>query len=115
MHGLRSVGGLGRIGRRGERQAGPVLEAGTVITLRLAARDGDAAVAQLVQLSGHDLPIGPSLVAEVDGEPRAALPLGGGELLVDPFHPAAELGSLLTLRLAQLDATPSLGSNLHCA
>ncbi len=77
----------------------------TVITLRLSAREGDAAVEQLVQLSGEALPQGPSLVAEVNGEPRVALSLEGGPLLIDPFHPSAELESLLALRLAQLETS----------
>jgi len=91
------------------------LGAETVITLRLAVLEGDAAVEQLAQLSGQERPAGPSLVAEVDGEPRAALALEGGPLLADPFHASEELGSLLTLRVAQLEAAPGSAPNLRCA
>ena len=63
-------------------------------------------IAQLVELSGEASPAGPSLLAEVNGEPWAALSLHDGQLLSDPFHPSVELGSLLTLRLAQLAASP---------
>jgi hypothetical protein len=86
----------------------PTLDAGTVITLRLTC-GADAAVARLAALSGRrDAEIGRSIVAEVDGEPRAALSLVDGTLVSDPFHPAAELGSLLALRHAQLAGAPGL-------
>lgn len=101
--------------RRPEGAWSPALDAGTVITLRLAEGEGDVAVDRLVALSGLERPAGLTLVAEVDGQPRAALALAGGELLADPFHPASELGSLLTLRLAQLDANPGAGPDLRCA
>jgi hypothetical protein len=44
-------------------------------------------------------------VAEVDGQPWAALSLAGGELLTDPFRPTAELAPLLSLRAAQIHAS----------
>ena len=77
-----------------------------MITLRLEPEPRDRAASS--QLSGAESPRGPSLVAEVDGEPRAALSLAGGQLLSDPFHPSAELGSLLELRRAQLEASRAL-------
>lgn len=76
------------------------LAAGSVITLRIDERSVSAGA--LAGLAEAPHPRGPSLVAEVDGQPRAAVPLAGGPLLADPFHPSAELGSLLRLRLAQL-------------
>jgi hypothetical protein len=109
-----SLSRLARRSRRAESRT-PALEAGTVITLRLVPTEGDAAIDQLAELSGLEPPVGPSLVAEVDGEPRAALSLAGGEVLSDPFHPAAELGSLLCLRLAQLGERDGGGSDLRCA
>jgi hypothetical protein len=42
------------------------------------------------------------LVAEVDGELCAALPLDGGEAFADPFRPTGELVSLLEMRAVQL-------------
>jgi hypothetical protein len=41
-------------------------------------------------------------VAIVDGQVRAALPLGRDSVIADPFEPSAELASLLRLRAAQL-------------
>jgi hypothetical protein len=94
--------------RRRRAPEAPTLGSGTVITLRLSCGE-DAAVARLAALSGRlDAEVGRSIVAEVDGEPRAALSLVDGTLVSDPFHPAAELGSLLALRHAQLAAAPDL-------
>ena len=94
----------------------PLLDAATVITLRLVDdSDGDGSIEQLVQLSGEARPAGLSLLAEVNGEPWAALSVDDRQLLADPFHPTSELGSLLTLRLAQLEAGPPPPTTLRCA
>ena len=71
--------------------------------------DADDAIARLAQLDSARRPNGPVLVAAVDGEPRAALELGGGAGIADPFHPTTELLSLLELRAAQMSAHPSSG------
>jgi hypothetical protein len=81
----------------------PRVGRGSVISLRIAGRDEDAALERLAQLAERPLPSGRALVAEVDGELRAALPLSSRQLLVDPFHPSAEVRELLKLRAAQLD------------
>jgi hypothetical protein len=87
----------------GARRARPPrLDAGAVISLRLATNRDDEALRQLAELSGRVQPIGPWVVAEVDGRLLAALPLAGGEPLGDPFRPTAELGALLALRAKQL-------------
>jgi hypothetical protein len=48
------------------------------------------------------MPLGPTLVAEVGGVPRAALPLDGGRSFGDPFAHTDELVALLELRAAQI-------------
>lgn len=95
--------------RAGRRRLAPVsgLGADAVITLRLE-NGTDGSLGGLVELSGLDGHPGASLVAEVDGEPRAALSLVGGTLLADPFHASDELGSLLRLRAAQLETRTRL-------
>jgi hypothetical protein len=70
--------------------------------MRLAASDDDAALEQLAELSGRVKAPGPWIVAVVDGQLCAALPLAGGEPLADPFRPTAELGALLSVRAKQL-------------
>ena len=43
------------------------------------------------------------LVAEADSRMLAALPLGSGRPIADPFEPSAEAVALLELRAAQLN------------
>jgi len=79
----------------------PLLAAGATLTVRLAGADDVAALDDLAELSGAERPGGRALVAEVDGQLWAALPLEG-ELLADPFRPTAEVAALLRLRAEQL-------------
>jgi hypothetical protein len=46
------------------------------------------------------------LVAEADGQLRAALSLRDGATIADPFHPTAATAELLTARAAQLCGKP---------
>jgi hypothetical protein len=87
-----------------------VTAAGIVIR-RAAARDG-VALARLAALDSAARPLGPLLVAEVESEIRAALDLGGGGAIADPFHRTAELVELLRLRASQLEA-PRAASRRH--
>jgi hypothetical protein len=74
----------------------------TRVTLRYAsAADGESLDA-LAQLDSAPAPVGPMLVAEIDGRLRAALPLDGSRAIVDPFHRGVELVELLRLRARQL-------------
>jgi hypothetical protein len=51
----------------------------------------------LAELDSKKLADGPALLAEVDGETRAAL-LADGRIVADPFHPTADLAALLRAR-----------------
>ena len=60
---------------------------------------------QLARLAALDSagPIaGRALVAEADARIVAALPLGAGRPIADPFEPTAEVVALLELRASQL-------------
>lgn len=82
------------------------------ISLRLAATGDQVALEELAELSGRAKMHGPSIVAEVDGHIWAALPLAGGEALVDPFRPTAELRALMSVRAKQLSGDqPSLSQS----
>ena len=48
-------------------------------------------------------PRGPALVAEADSRMLAALPIGSGRPIADPFEPTAEIVALLELRAEQLN------------
>jgi hypothetical protein len=84
---------------RGDAGDSPV----TRVTLRYAAAADAARLRELAELDSAEVaPLGPALVAEVDGRLRAALPLDGGAPIADPFHRGAELIELLRLRAGQL-------------
>ena len=72
------------------------------VTLRVSRRVDDDALDRLAQLEGRPTPRGPHLVAEVGGAVVAALALGPGPPLADPFRPTAHLIPLLELRAKQL-------------
>jgi hypothetical protein len=56
----------------------------------------------LAALDGRHVPTGPVLVAEMDGELVAALPLDGGRAIADPFRRTADIVALLELRGRQI-------------
>lgn len=51
----------------------------------------------------------PALVAERQGELRAAVSMVDARVIADPFHPTVELIELLRTRGQQLAADPRLG------
>jgi hypothetical protein len=79
------------------------------ITLRYGFPDDSAAVARLAALDSAEVPAAPLLVAEVGGELQAAVSLGDGRVIADPFHPTLALVALLRERAAQL--TTARGSS----
>ena len=72
------------------------------ISIRFAGPADHEAVRRLAQLDSAARSDGDTLVAEVDGQILAALPLERGRVIADPFEPSAELASLLELRARQL-------------
>lgn len=74
----------------------------TAITIRRATEGDLPALRRLAQLDGARVPEGDLLVAEVDGEPRAALRVSDSAYVADPFFPSRELVGLLVLRAKRL-------------
>jgi hypothetical protein len=72
------------------------------VLVRAATPDDADAVARLAALDSARPPAGELLLAVVDGELRAALPLDGDDAIADPFEPTAELVALLRARARQL-------------
>ena len=72
------------------------------LTIRDARPDDDAALRRLAALDCSAVPDGRLIVAEVEGEIRAAAPITGGARIADPFRPTAPLADLLEFRAAQL-------------
>jgi hypothetical protein len=77
------------------------------VTVRMAVPADTAALRRLAQLdSAPPLDAVPTLVAEVRGELRAALAVGTGRAIADPFEPTAELVAMLVQRARQLEPRP---------
>jgi hypothetical protein len=88
------------------------------VTVRRAHGADQGALASLAALDSGRAPEGAALVAESGARILAALPLGSGRAIADPFEPTAELVALLELRRDQLDraeraATRSPGARLR--
>ena len=72
------------------------------VTIRQASADDHAALRRLADLDSTRVPDGPVLVAEIDGEPVAAISVLSGDSFADPFVPTLELrASHLHLSAAQ--------------
>jgi hypothetical protein len=82
------------------------------VTVRRSTSADAGALARLAALDSASPPRGPALVAEADSRLLAALPLGSGRPIADPFEPTAELVALLELRRAQMDTADS-GDTAH--
>jgi hypothetical protein len=83
------------------RPSAPRVES-SEIELRLCRASDDPALERLAALAERPLPFGRLVVALVDGSLVAALPLGGGCALRDPFAKTVHLLPLLELRASQL-------------
>jgi hypothetical protein len=77
---------------------------GDQLVIRSAAPDDRGPLRRLALLDSAQLAAGPMLVAEREGMLVAAVPLGGGRSIADPFVPSADIVSLLELRRTQLRA-----------
>ena len=68
------------------------------ISIRAATTTDARVLMRLAALDSAPVPFGPVLLAEVDGEPRAAIALRDGRVVADPFHRTAELVGLLRMQ-----------------
>ena len=73
------------------------------ITVRHSVASDLSERARLAALDSASPPRGPALIAEADSRVLAALPLGSGRPIADPFEPTAEILELLRLRAEQLE------------
>jgi hypothetical protein len=90
-------------GKRGRAAGRSPLDEGLGITIRFTHPDDTAALRRLATLDSKSVPTGPLLVAEVAGEPWAAVSITGeGPPIADPFRYTAELVTLLQERAYRL-------------
>lgn len=104
---LRRAADAHRLTRRRAEPERPVA-ADMSVTLRFSSPADQKSLARLAELDSTTPPAQPVLLAEVDGQLRAALALKDGSVAADPFHPTAHLIDLLRARARQLDATPRI-------
>jgi hypothetical protein len=78
----------------------------TDITVRRSVASDRSELERLAALDSARPPTGAALVAETDARMLAALPLGSGRPIADPFEPTAAVVALLKLRAEQIEATP---------
>jgi hypothetical protein len=83
------------------------------LVIRAVRPTDGPALRRLSQLDGQaHLDPRSALVAEVDGELLAALPLDGRDAIANPFESTAELVEMLKLRAAQLRGEATEGGRL---
>jgi hypothetical protein len=73
------------------------------IRLSVADQRDEASVERLASLAGTHAPDGPFVMAEVDGEPVAAVGIADGTTVTHPYL-YEHTGILLTLHLRRLEA-----------
>jgi hypothetical protein len=86
--------------------------------IRRATEADMPALHRLAELDSQRPLSGPALVAELGGEPAAAISLADGRVIADPFQQTAVLRQLLRMRFGALRAyanTPSLPERLRGA
>jgi hypothetical protein len=76
--------------------------ANQAITIRPAAAADAAAVKRLAQLDSAPSLTGQVLLAECGNEAVAAIELGSGSVIADPFQRTAEISSMLAMRRRDL-------------
>lgn len=81
-------------------------ELDVTIVLRIAGPVDSRALADLAGLDSAGVPAAPVLIAEADGQIRAAISLSDGAVIADPFHRTAAARQLLRARAAQLHGDP---------
>ena len=72
------------------------------ITIRLATEDDAVTLRRLAQLDTARLPDGELLVAEAEGEIRAALRIADSAYVADPFYASRALVGLLDVRAKRM-------------
>jgi hypothetical protein len=74
----------------------------TGVVIRESMRSDAERLRRLAQLDSARLQDAPMVVAEVDGELRAAVAIDDGAVIADPFHCTADLVALTSMRATQL-------------
>jgi hypothetical protein len=79
------------------------------VLIRAARGSDGSALVRLAALDSAHVPSGDLLVAESDGALIAALDLGSGATIADPFRPTSDVVELLQLRAARINGAGRRG------
>ena len=91
---------------------------GNAYNIRKATEVDAPALHRLAELDSQRPLSGPALVAEIAGNPAAAISLADGRVIADPFQPTVVARQVLRMRLGALRAhehTPSLAERMRKA
>src|SRR4051794_41894593 len=80
------------------------------VTIRRAGAEDEEALRRLADLDSTRVPDGPVLMAEINGQPVAAISVLSGESFAHPFVPTQELRRLLEVRASQVHLPPHEGA-----
>jgi hypothetical protein len=91
------------------------IHSNAILAIRQATADDAGELARLAALDSRPVPAGDVLLAVVDGAPVAAVEVGTGAVVADPFTPTADLVDLLRLRASRMGdtAAPARRSGLR--
>jgi hypothetical protein len=89
-----------RLARRARKRETPAARPDLDARIRYAGQDDERALMHLAALDSATVPASPILVAEVDGELRAAVSLVDSTAIADPFQRTAHLVQALRDKVA---------------
>ena len=94
------------------------MDAADAYKIRWSTEADEPTLHRLAELDSQRPLSGPALVAEVGGDPAAAIALSDGRVIADPFQHTAVARQMLRMRFGALEAystTPSLPDRIRKA
>ena len=83
------------------------------ISIRAATHGDGPTLTRLAALDSAPVPFGPVLLAEVDGQPRAAMAVRDGRVIADPFSRTADVVQLLRVHARAVKERTERGTSEH--
>lgn len=90
--------------RRSKRSTSSRMGGYHSVAVRIARPEDEAAIRRIASLDDKKAPEGRRLVAEADHEIIAALSIGGGTAVADPFRWTSDVVALMEVRAEQIAA-----------
>lgn len=79
------------------------------VVIRPAQAKDEPALVRLAALDSKRVPAEPLIVAEVAGQPQAAVAVDSGAVIADPFRATADLVAMLEVHAGSLRVQPDRG------